>query len=221
MAERKAYYDEYGERDYGSEMVEWLSDKPQDVWADVAPNLNWDSAEPVLQWMVEQERCDLAIASWIFWATDITSVVKDSRYSEWRSSTAGKIAVTILNNMRRGFYRSRKLRFREPYRGDLLRAVARWQAVPDGLKRKHSDLALPTLLLGPFKGRGPLPLPQWRAQHNPNVWDLFMGLGTSIGPRPGWSNLFNIYLLSDWRLVLGASTVLTALMIAFDQLTRM
>jgi len=82
MAERKAYYDEYGERDYASEMVDWLSDKPQDVWADVAPDLNWDSAEHVLQWMVEQERCDLAVVSWIFWGTDIAGVVKDGRYPE-------------------------------------------------------------------------------------------------------------------------------------------
>ena len=48
-----------------------------------------------------------------------------------------------------------------------------------------------------------------------------MGMATSIGQRPGWNNLFNIYLLSDWRIVLGASAVLTALMIAFDQLMRL
>jgi len=66
-----------------------------------------------------------------------------------------------------------------------------------------------------------LPLPHWRAQHNPYVWDLFMGMATSIGDRPGWKNLFNIHQLSDWRLVLGTSAVLTALMIAFDQLTRL
>jgi len=221
MAERKAYYDEYGERDYASEMVDWLSDKPQDVWADVAPDLNWDSAEHVLQWMVEQERCDLAVVSWIFWGTDIASVVKDGRYPEWRSSQAGKIAVTVLNNVRRGFYRSRKLRLPQPHRDDLLRAVERWHAVPDARKRKHSDLDLPAALLGPFKGRTPRPLPHWRAQHNPYVWDLFMGMATSIGQRPGWNNLFNIYLLSDWRIVLGASAVLTALMIAFDQLMRL
>ena len=221
MTARKAHFDDYGERDYASEMVDWLSDKPQDVWADVAPDLNWDSAEHVLQWMVEQERCDLAVAIWIFWATDITSVVKDRRYPEWRSSDAGKIAVTVLNNVRRGFYRSRKLRLPQPHRGDLLRAVECWRAVPDALKRKHSDLDLPAALLGPFKGRTPRPLPHWRAQHNPYVWDLFMGMATSIGQRPGWNNLFNIYLLSDWRTVLGASAVLTAVMIAFDQLMRL
>jgi hypothetical protein len=221
MAERNAYYDEDGERDYASEMIDWLADKPQDVWADVAPSLNWDCAEHVLKWMVEQERCDLAIATWIFWATDITSVVKDGRYPEWRSGDAGKIAVTVINNLRRGFYRSSKLRFAQPYRDDLLHAVERWRTVPDAFKRKHSDLDLPTPLLGPFKGRRPLPLPHWRAQHNPYVWDLFKGMATNIGQRPGWNNLFNIYLLSDWRLVLGASAVLTALLIAFDQLMRL
>jgi len=45
-------------------MIDWLADKPQDVWADVAPSLNWDCAEHVLKWMVEQERCDLVIATW-------------------------------------------------------------------------------------------------------------------------------------------------------------
>lgn len=220
MTERKAYYDEDGERRYAPEMIDWLKGKPQDVWADVAPNLNWDSAERVLQWMVEQERCDLAVAAWIFWASDITSVVKDGRYPEWRSTAAGKIAATVIKNMRGGFYRSRKLRMSPPWRSDLLRAVERWRAVPDSMKRKHSDLDLPTPLLGPFKGRGPLPLPHWRAQHNPYVWDLFMGMATSIGQRPGWSNLFNVYLI-DWRFALGASAVLAALMIAFDQLTRL
>ena len=83
------------------------------------------------------------------------------------------------------------------------------------MKGRHSDLDLPAALLGPFRGRTPLPLPHHRAQHNPYVWDLFMGMATSIGRR------FNIYLLLDWRLALGAGATLAALMIAFDQLTRL
>lgn len=168
MAERTAHYDKDGERDCASEMVDWLSDKPQDVWADVAPNLNWDSAEHVLLWMVEQERCDLAVATWILWGTDITSVVKDGRYPEWRSSAAGKIAVTVINNVRRSLYRSSRLRFAQPHRGDLLHAVEQWRAVPDMQKRKHSDLNLgpppvataalastaQSLRLGPVHGNG-------------------------------------------------------------------
>ena len=63
--------------------------------------------------------------------SDITSVVKDGRYVEWRSSPAGKIAVTIIDNLRRGFYRTAKLRFAQPHREDLLRAVERWRAVPE------------------------------------------------------------------------------------------
>jgi hypothetical protein len=170
--------------------------------------------------MVEQERCDRTVAAWIFRCSDITTVVKNGGYAARRSS-AGKIAVTIIDNMRRGFYRSGKLRLPEPYRGDLLRMVERWRALPDHMKGRRSDLDLPAALLGPFRGRTPLPLPHHRAQHNPHVWDRFRGMATSISRRPGWNNLFNIYLLSDWRLALGAGATLAALMIAFDQLTRL
>ena len=221
MTDRKAYFDAFGERLYAPEMIDWLKGKPQDAWIDVVPHLNWDSAEDVLLWMVEQEQCELSVAAWIFWATDIESVVRGGYYSEWRRSGSGKIASTILRNLRRGFYRSRRLRFAEPYRGDLARTVKRWCDMPDKLKAAHSDLKLPPALLGPFKGRTLLPLPHWRAQHNPHLWDLFMGLGTSIGHRPGWANIYNIYLLSDWRIVLGASAALTVLMIGFDQLMRL
>ena len=40
MAQRTAYFDEFGERRYAPEMIDWLSDKPQAVWVDVVPYLN-------------------------------------------------------------------------------------------------------------------------------------------------------------------------------------
>jgi Domain of unknown function (DUF4274) len=221
MGERKAYFDEFGERRYAPEMIDWLAGKPQAIWMDVVPHLNWDSAESVLLWMAQQEQCDLAVAAWIFWGTGIESVVKGGYLAKWHSSDAGKIADTVRHNVQRGFYRSSKLRFPEPYRSDLERSVERWRAIPERLKREHPDLDLPAPLLGPFKGWTPFVWPHWRAQHNPYVWDLFMGLGTSIEERPGWSNLYNIYLLSDWRLVLGPSAALTLLMIAVDQLMKL
>ena len=141
-------------------------------------------------------------------------------FAEWRKSGYGALADTILRNVRRGFYRSNKLRFAEPYRSDLARSVERWRAIPESLKRAHPELDLPAPLLGPLKGRAPFVRPDWRPQHNPYVWDLFIGLATSIGDRPGWSNLYNIYLMASWKLVLGASAALTLLTIAADQLIR-
>jgi hypothetical protein len=192
MAVRKVYLDEFGERRYAPEMIDWLSNKPQSVWIDVVPNLNWDAADPFFHWMATQPRCDLVVAAWIFWGTDIESVVKGGYFANWRQSGYGKLAVTIADNVRHGFYRSGDLGFPEPYRGDLARSIERWRAIPHELRKVDPDLDLPAALLGPFNGRARFVRPDWRAQHNPYVWGLFNGLATTIGRRPGWSNLFNV-----------------------------
>ena len=221
MDSRRAY-ERFGEHLPVPELIDWLRGKPQDAWATVVPYLNWDCAGEVLLWVVQQDDCDLVVATWIFWLTDIGSVVSLGRYADWRDTDEGKkIATTIIANVKRGFYRSRGLRMVAPYDGEIGRYTERWKAIPGALKAAHRDLDLPAALLGPFKGRAPLPFPQWRPQHNPYLWDMLMCLGSQVARRPGWNNLFNIHLLSDWRLVLGASAVLAALMIAVDQLMRL
>jgi hypothetical protein len=221
MAERNIQYDEYGERLYTPEMIHWLEDKPQDVWADIVTCLNWDSAERVLQWMVERPDCERVIAAQILWGTDITRVLQGDGYEPWRQSFAGQLAMTIIRNARNGFYRSSRLRLGGVHDQELAAAAERWRKLPAARKSAHPEIDVPAELLGPFKGRAARPWPQHRPQHNPYVWDLLYGLGTSVGMRPGWGNLYNVYLLSDWRIVLGAAFVLFLLMVAGDALLRL
>jgi hypothetical protein len=42
------------DRDHAQAMIDWLADKDPDVWFEVTPNLNWDSADRVLDWIISQ-----------------------------------------------------------------------------------------------------------------------------------------------------------------------
>jgi hypothetical protein len=58
------------ERDHAQATIDWLADKDPDVRFEVAPNLNWDSAYRVLDWIVSQPGCDRANAAAVFWGAD-------------------------------------------------------------------------------------------------------------------------------------------------------
>jgi hypothetical protein len=221
MPVRKQHFDEFNERRFAPEMIDWLSTMPQEVWVDVVPHLNWDSSESVLDWIIDQERCELVVAAWIFWGSGLTQVADGGDFSHFRCSTSGKRCLRILKNLKRGFYRSRKLGLAKPDRDDLEFLVKRWQSLAPKARNIDRDFAPPAEFLGPFNGRAPFAWPQYRAENNPHVWDLFEGLGTTIGQRPGWSNLYNIYIpLSDWRVFYGLAGAGTLILIAADQLAR-
>ena len=51
------------DRDHACAMIAWLDRQLPDVWHEVATHLSWDSAVPVLDWIVSQPRCDKATAA--------------------------------------------------------------------------------------------------------------------------------------------------------------
>jgi hypothetical protein len=65
------YYDGNPEdRDTGADFWAWLEQQPVHAWLFYARGANWDSGETIFEKMVAHPRCDLAIASWIFWANE-------------------------------------------------------------------------------------------------------------------------------------------------------
>lgn len=65
------YHDDNPEdRDTGSDFWAWLEQQPLHAWLFYARGANWDSGETILEKMVADPRCDLAIASWLFWQSE-------------------------------------------------------------------------------------------------------------------------------------------------------
>ena len=127
--------DEEGERDYIRELKTWLPSQPQDAWLMVVKNMNWDSMDSLLDFMVADPDCDIAIAAMIFWATD-----PGYHLANWKRSSAGaKRIARILANIERGSYGRSELALN---RLELLDNVQGY-AEPSGcsvacVRRRHS-----------------------------------------------------------------------------------
>jgi hypothetical protein len=48
----------------------WLEQQPVHAWLFYARGANWDTADSIFESMVAHPRCDLAIASWLFWQSE-------------------------------------------------------------------------------------------------------------------------------------------------------
>lgn len=57
-------------RETGVDFWAWLEQQPLQAWLFYARGANWDNAETIFRNMVAHPRCDLAIASWLFWQSE-------------------------------------------------------------------------------------------------------------------------------------------------------
>lgn len=165
------------ERDHPQAMIDWLADKDPDVWFEVSKNLNWDSAEGVLEWIVSQPRCDRANAALIFWRADPAYYAKALAAGETPRDHFYPLVQAVLHRWKTGFYTRAELALDEADSGAERYRMA--------LAGQRDPLALPVDLLAPLRGRKPRVPRALQATENAELWDLFYGLGTQIGARPG------------------------------------
>lgn len=168
-------------RDHAQGMIDWLRGQSPDVWHDAASNLNWDNAERVLDWVVSQPNCDKATAARIFWAANPLYYMRALATAEWRSEQHLRLVTKIIRNWKSGFYKRADLVWREDHRVD-------YRLTRENLGGSD-PLAIPPELLAPWKGRNPFVPEAAKPENNLVLWELYSGLGTDMGPKPG----------SDWK----------------------
>jgi Domain of unknown function (DUF4274) len=166
------------ERDHAQAMIDWLADKDPDVWFEVTPHLNWDSSDRVLDWIISQPRCDKANAAFVFWAAQPLYYLRRIAAGETSNSEGFVLLDKVLRNWKTSFSTRAELAWPEDRRAAYRDAVA-------ALLGGNDPLAIPDDLLGPFKGRTPNVPDDLRVENNVVLYDLFYGLGTDIGWRPG------------------------------------
>lgn len=162
-------------------MIRWLADQNPDVWFALTPRLNWDDATPVLEWIVCQPNCDKTNAAVIFWLSEPDYHVRQLVDGKAPRSEAWQLCETILRNWNSGFYTRSELAWPDSsVMSGIDHFAARLGAVPGG----REALNLPKELTQAFVGRLPRLAPEHDPSENPELWDLFYGLGTWCGHRP-------------------------------------
>jgi hypothetical protein len=163
-------------RDFNAEMIAWLEDKDPDVWHEVAQNLNWDSATGVIDWLIAQRRLDRATAAHLFAGTDPAYYIREATINP--DSEFYQLLAKILRNWKSNFYKRSELAWDESWEKRYRDAVA-------ARRDKRDPFNIPPELLGPIRGRKTQVPPELRVENNVQLYDLFYGLGSSIGFRPG------------------------------------
>lgn len=176
-----AAYNHDDDRDHPQAMIDWLARQTPDVWHEVAPNLNWDNAERVLEWIVTQPQCDRATAALVFWSASPLYYMHAMATGEWRSDDGLRIVTTILRNWKTGFYARAELAWREDHRADYAAARASLGG--------SDPLAIPADLVAPLKGRKPNVPEALLPENNLELYELYYALGTDMGRKPG----------TDWK----------------------
>ena len=105
------------ERDYRAEIEAWLPSQPQGTWLMFLKGSVWDGGEALRQRMIDDPDCDIAIASWIFWACQPGFSVANANafkgHQELREDGLpledGPLLQRIATNIDRGFYRRSEL----------------------------------------------------------------------------------------------------------------
>lgn len=166
------------EPDHAQAMIDWLADKDPDIWFAVTPHLNWDSSFRVLDWIISQPQCDKATAAGVFWAADPLYHLRRLAAGETSKSEGFLLLDKVLRNWRAGFYRRAELAWNEDWR-------ARYRDTVATLRGRRDPLSIPNDLLGPLQGRPPDVPEDMRVENNVVLYDLFYGLGTDMGWRPG------------------------------------
>lgn len=137
--------DESHERLYSQEMQSWLLDQPQDVWLLFVRGMNWDVYDRLIDRLIDEPKCDIAIAAVIFWMSDPAFCLRNP------GSKYGRDCVRIIDNIRKGYYPNSELA--QDREWDIVIGVQRYR---EGLLDPTvggRTLDIPKILFGPFEGR--------------------------------------------------------------------
>lgn len=166
MGIRKTYYDGNPEdRNWADDYWSWLKDQPQDAWLLWAREANWDNAESIFADMVRDERCDLALVSYLFWTAEPGFFVSNP-YGIEDDTLIG----TIIANVERSFYRHAALTLD---RYSVVHNVHGYVTALRATAPRPAPFRLPRVLCGPFDGR-PAQLPnKYDAQTERDLKEIF------------------------------------------------
>lgn len=157
-------------------MIAWLADKDPDVWFEITRQLNWDTSERVLDWIISQPSCDKANAALIFWGCSPEHYARELATGRKSNAAPFQLMMKILRFWKKGFYTRAALAWRLEDRQAQLYRAAIDSADPFGV---------PPDLFGPLNGRRPA-VPEFARPHDSaEIYDLLYNLGTYVGPRPG------------------------------------
>jgi hypothetical protein len=151
-------------RDYQAEIEAWLPSQPQGTRLMFLKNMIWDGMERLVQRLIEDPNCDIAIVAYIFWACHPGFIVADENQNAFEGHQElredglphedGPLLQRIATNIDRGFYRRSELALN---RFEVLHSVHHYADAVRArrLARRPAWMALPRPLLGPFIGQEP------------------------------------------------------------------
>ncbi len=159
-------------------MLAWLADKDVDVRHTIAAQLNWDSAVPVLIWIVSQDDCDGATAISVAWMAS-PEYYADKLLSGRAMTASDDLALfqLILARFQRGAYPRNELAWFDY-------TAQRAAYYLEQLAGRPDPFDLPPAFFASAPGRPPRVPPDRDARCSPHVWDLLAALGTYAGRRP-------------------------------------
>ena len=155
-------------RDYQAEIEAWLPSQPHGTRLMFLKNMIWDGMERLVQSLIEDPDCDIAIVTYIFWACHPGFTVANESQNEFKGPQElrqdglphedGPLLQRIATNIDRGFYRRSELALN---RFDVLNSVHHYADAVRArrLARRPAWMPLPRSLLGPFIGREPAVAP--------------------------------------------------------------
>ena len=161
---RYSYMDGSTERGYSAEIEAWLPSQPQGTRLMYLKHMIWDGMESMVQRLVEDPDCDIAVVAYIFWACQPGFTVAHEKTGEFKGPQElredglphedGPFLQRIATNIDRGFYRRSELSLN---RFDVLNSVHDYGDAVRArrLAGRPAWMALPRRLLGPFIGREP------------------------------------------------------------------
>jgi hypothetical protein len=159
-------------------LIEWLADKPEDVWLDCVDRVNWDEGAWILLAITSHAHCTKQIAARIFWSAGpdelALEILKGGKINLNREGDM--VIDCILRNWHAGLYRTGSIAFN----GSTI-------AYSDYIRRlgpQADPLDIPEELFGEFVGRTPHVHPSMTPEANPQVWDLYYPVGLAYLPRP-------------------------------------
>ena len=88
-------------RETGADFWAWLEQQPDHAWLFYARGANWDSADTIFAKMVARPRCDLALASWLFWQSEPSYWLKQAE-----APKSGTLLRAILDRCNSGGFPS-------------------------------------------------------------------------------------------------------------------
>lgn len=149
-------------RDHSAEIKAWLPSQPQGTRLMYLKNMIWDGMESMVNRLVEDPDCDIAVVAYIFWACQPGFSVANANAFKGNQELRedglpledGPLLQRIATNIDRGFYRRSELALN---RFDVLNSVHDYADAVRARRRAGLPawMALPRSLLGPFIGQEP------------------------------------------------------------------